>query len=266
MIASSAVIASVRIAPTSGLAARQHHDALATTDLFNSLRSACEQWIARQGGTAVIEPSLPYGAIPVLNDQIKRADQLIEIQITAYDQDTRISLRRLNELDASEYHGLLSLALDDETDLPELEVKLVRESESLAVYPSRANTSAVLGLARSPGLKLSSQTSSVSLNPRTVPDELVRVIYGDSAEQVLEELNEWRSRTERIGSSSWADFATVESAAAGNVIWAPETQAWAFRIDLETEHRRLAFWAVYEVTTGTGWRLRTWHRIGDGSE
>jgi hypothetical protein len=108
--------------------------------------------------------------------------------------------------------------------------------------------------------------SPVSLNPRTVPDELVRVIYGDSVEQLLEELTAWRSRADRTRPSGQGRFTTAETPATGTVAWTTDTQAWAFRIDLETERRRLAFWAVYELQPGTGWQLRSWHRIGDASE
>ncbi len=266
VIASSAVIASARIAATSGLAIRQHHDGLASTDLLNSLRSSCTQWIARQADTATAEAGIPYGGIPVLSDQIERIGQSMQIRITAYDQDTRFPLERLSELDASEFRGSLYIAEDNAVDLPELEFKLLREPEPIAIFPGRADQPALLGLARTPGLKSGSRTRSVSLNPRTVPDEIVRIIYGDSADQMLEDLNEWRSRADRIGSSGQGEFTTAESPMTGTASWTSQTQAWAFRIDLETEYRRTAFWAVYEAAPGTGWRLRIWHRIGDGSE
>lgn len=266
VIASSAVIASVRIASTSGLAIRQHHDALASSDLLNSLRSVCQQWIVRQADTAMADAGITYGGILVLSDQLERIGQSIDIRITAYDQDTRIPLVRLSELAASEFRGPLSIALGSEVELLELEAKLNREPAPIAVFPASVNQLAVLGLARSPGGKSGSRVSSVSLNPRTVPDELVRVIYSDSAEQVLEDLREWRSRADRVGSSGQSRFTTEGSPASGTIAWTTETRAWAFRIDLKTEHRRLAFWAVYEMTPGAGWRLHTWHRIGDASK
>src|SRR5690606_17600526 len=125
---------------------------------------------------------------------------------------------------------------------------------------------AVLGLARSPGLTPGSRMSSATLNPRTVPYELVRAIYGDSAEQVLKELTAWRSRADRTNPSGQRNFTTSETPSSGKIAWTTETQAWAFRLDLKTDNRQLAFWAVYELEPGIGWRLRTWHRIGDASK
>jgi hypothetical protein len=265
VVASSAVIASARIAATNGFAMKQHEGSLESTRFMNSIRSACFQWILRNGDTAVAEDGLPYAAIAVLDDEFELSNGPAQIRIFAYDQDTRLPLTPRNwsefgaELDRVEIDRLDALSISGLDDLG------VQTKGGIGVFPRTQAGQALFGVMRSPLHEADRGTSGITLNPRTVPYEVLTVLFGESANELSERLREWRS--DRSGrTSTFSPVAELQAGSAnGPVTWQTESSAWAFRIDIDVAPTLArSFWAVYAIDNGE-WQLETWHIIREGS-
>jgi len=262
VVASSAVIASARIAATNGFAMKQHEGSLDSTGFMNSIRSACFQWILRQADTAVAEDGLPYAAIVVLEDEFELADLPTRVRILAYDQDTRLPLTSRNwsafgaDLDGVEIDRLDALSISG------LDALGVRSNGGTGVFPRIQEGQALLGVMRSPLHEADREASSITLNPRTVPYEVLTALFGESADELSGRVREWRS--DRSGRSS--TFSPVSEqqpgSAHGPVTWRTDSSAWAFRIDIEVGPTLTrSFWAVYAIGDDGIWKLEAWHII-----
>lgn len=263
VIASGAVIASARIAATSGMASRQHDASLWSAPLMNGIRSACAQWLDRRADTAVADADLPHGAVVVMDDTVETREGPVNIQIHAYDQDTRLPF------DPSVLDGL-GLESDgaggDRLGLSALDgqaASTADASERTALFPSVVDRPALFGTVRVPGLAADAQRGPLRLNPRTVPLELLESVFGEEAEQIGEQLREWRANASGRGSSPSLPAAT--SSEEREVVWQSASSAWAFRIDVEVPNLQTrSFWAVYE-DADDGWERAQWHIIREGS-
>ncbi|MCR9217605.1 MAG: hypothetical protein NXI14_10430 [bacterium] len=263
VIASGAVIASARIAATSGMASRQHDESLRSASLTNGLRSACEQWLLRRADTAVADADLPHGAVVVMDDTVETREGPVSIRIHAYDQDTRLPF------DPSVLEGL-GLESDgaggDRLGLSALDAQAASTSdasEGTALFPSVVDRPALFGTVRVPELAADAQRGPLRLNPRTVPLELLESVFGEEAEQIGEQLREWRANASgRSGAPSLRDAAV---SGPRDVTWQSASSAWAFRIDVEVPNLQTrSFWAVYEGADD-GWERAQWHIIREGS-
>lgn len=263
VVASGAVIASARIAATSGMANGQHDASLRSAPLMNGIRSACVQWLDRRGNTAVADADLPYGAVVVMDDTVETPDGPVSVRIHAYDQDTRLPF------DPSVLEGL-GLESDgaggDRLRLSAIDAPAADTadaSQGTALFPSVVDGPALFGTMRVPGLAADAQRGPLRLNARTVPLELLESVFGEEAEQIGEQLREWRaSASGRSGAPSLTE-ATVSGQR--DVTWQSASSAWAFRIDVEVPNLQTrSFWAVYE-DADDGWELAQWHIIREGS-
>ena len=260
VIASGAVLASARIAATSGVAIQQHEASLRTVSLTNGIRSACEQWLLRRADTAVADAALPYGAVVVMEDSVETADGTVSIRIHAYDQDTRLpfepsvlgDLGLQSDAANSDRFGLSGL------DAPAADPS--RTSQETALFPSVVARPALFGTVRVPGLAADAPSGQLRVNPRTVPLELLESGLGQEAGEIVEQLTEWRATAAGRGGA-----ATPVAAEGGQVTWQTSSSAWAFRIDVDSsELRARSYWAVYEDGED-GWDLREWHIIREGA-
>ena len=70
LLASSAVVASVRMVTVSTISGRQSDDHFATVELLTAVRSACVQWIQRRSSAAVVADTdlMWSGGIAVFED------------------------------------------------------------------------------------------------------------------------------------------------------------------------------------------------------
>jgi hypothetical protein len=263
VIASGAVLASARIAATSGMAVQQHDASLRSAPLMNGIRSACAQWLDRRAGSAVADVDLPYGAVIVMDDTVETPSGPVTIRIHAYDQDTRLPLEpsvlerfaMRSDARGSRGAGLSSL------DAPAVDASA--SSQETALFPGQSDRPSLFGTVRVPGLSPDAQSRSLGLNPRTVPFELLPSVFGEEAEQVEEQLREWRATASGRGGASGLPAAT--SSGEREVTWQSVSSAWAFRIDVMTPQLQTrSYWAVYE-DSDEGWELRQWHIIREGA-
>jgi len=263
VVASGAVIASARIAATSGMASRQHDASLRSAPLMNGIRSACSQWLDRRADTAVADADLPYGAVVVMDDTVETPDGPVSVRIHAYDQDTRLPF----ELTALEGLGLQSDgAGGDRLELSVLDAAAADPADAsrrTALFPSVVDRPALIGNLRDPGLAADAQRGPLRLNPRTVPLELLESVFGKDAEQIGEQLREWRAKAS--GRSGAPSLTEVAASGQRDVSWQSASSAWAFRIDVEAPNLQTrSIWAVYE-DADDGWELAQWHIIREGS-
>jgi len=264
VVASTAVIASARIAATSGFAVQQHEASLESTSFMNAIRSTCLQWILRRGDTALTEDSLPYAAIVVLDDEFELANEAARIRIFAYDQDTRLRITPQNWSASGANWDRDPNDRLDELSISDLEEAAVRNTGIARVFPQTRAGQALLGVMRSPLEQSHRITPGITLNPRTVPYEVLAMLFGDSANELYERVREWRSERSGRSSAFSQGFQKQAGSPRGPVAWQTKSSAWAFRIDIEFEAALTrSFWAVYAIDNGE-WQLDTWHIIRDG--
>lgn len=274
LLASSVVVASVRMVTVSTISGRQSDEHFATVELLTAVRSACVQWIQRRSSAAVVAaPDLMWsGGIAVFEDTLESRGQTIRIRITAYDHSTRLPLGMLPELlsgseDLHRHFGGFDPA--GATEFKELENTLIESGISGRVFSGPDDRPALLDLFGMPTSRARSDPSStqgiVPLNPRSVPESVVTILHGNDADAVIGALRMWRAAAARTGSAGRRTFSAPATPTDRRVRWSSDTTHWAMRIELSGDSSRYDFWAGYELFSG-GWRLTSWHPIREALE
>ncbi|MFU8828752.1 MAG: hypothetical protein ACNA8P_04870 [Phycisphaerales bacterium] len=270
VVLSTLAASTARSVATASIAATQHAESLAMSQTLDAARSACTQWLIRHATTAMLDADNPHLGIAVLDEQITCGRVPLHIRIHAFDQSTLIPLDRIPELteQLGEWSTLSELLQASASPLNRIrsleEAALENEQTRLIPIPNAPTDHhnqpiPLLSVAQSPSLSVlpterRRSHPSLSINPRTVPDPVLQVLYPAEAEDVSRILREWRSRAKSRARGK-AAVPSLESfkSPLGPVRLIDDSDRWAFLVTSESRTTLRSHWICFERRPGLGW-------------
>lgn len=267
----SALAASTaRSVAAASLAATQHGESLAMSHTLDTARSACAQWLIRHAPTAMLGADTPHSGILVLDERVQTHGITLRIQIHAFDQSTLIPMNRMPTIteQLTEWSDVGDFSHTDASPLHEVRLleDAALESEQRRLFP-RLNPAdehpdrpiPLLCVFQSPSLSRppTQRTRTqvpLGINPRTVPDQVLTVLYPAEAEHIGQLLREWRARaSSRAGSRAALPSIGFAESPHGPIRLINDSDRWAFVISSESRTARRSHWICFERRPGLGW-------------